>query len=119
MTKIATDDLFRSLIEIRDAFEEMPLPMAIMLLAVERWPGSSSSELGRLVNAPKRHYFRQLQRLGKGDHTGPGLNLVAAIVHPDGRANAIYLTRAGEKVLARLRAAGRCRSEDTDGDGTN
>lgn len=107
MTKIATDDLFRSLIEIRDAFDEMPLPLAIMLLAVARKPGSSATELGQLVNAPKRHYFRHLQRLGSGDHMGPGLNLIAALAHPDGRANAIYLTKAGERMIARLKGVGR------------
>jgi hypothetical protein len=103
MPKIATDDLLRSLIEIREAFDEMPLPLATMLLAVSHAQGRSPGEIGKAAGAPRRLYYRQLQRLGSGDFTGPGLNLVAALPHPDGRSNAIYLTRAGQRMVERIR----------------
>ncbi|WP_428029534.1 hypothetical protein [Ancylobacter sp.] len=105
MPKIATDDLLRSLIQIRETFSEMPLPLAIMLLTVAEREGATSSEIGRRVGVG-RQYFRQLQRLGSGDYTGPGLNLVAALPHEDGRAVAIHLTKAGRRVLEHIEGGG-------------
>lgn len=101
MPKIATDDLLRSLLQIRETFPEMPLPMAIMLLTVAEQEGATASEIGRLVGIGRQH-FRQLQRLGSGDYTGPGLNLVAALPHEDGRAVRLYLTKAGRRVVELL-----------------
>ena len=103
MPKIATNDLLGSLFQIRNTFPEMPLPLAIMLLTVAEHEGATASEIGKLVGVGRQH-FRQLLRLGKGDFTGPGLNLVAHLPHEDGRAARIYLTKAGRRVVAELRA---------------
>jgi len=103
MQKIATDDLLRTLIDIRDSIEEAPLQLAILLLAVSRRQGCSAVELGRATGYNNRIFFTHLQRLGIGDHTGPGLNLIAALPHPDGRAQAHYLTKAGERLVEKLK----------------
>lgn len=103
MPKIATNDLLKSLFQIRDTFPEMPLPLAIMLLTVAEHEGATASEIGKLVGVGRQH-FRQLLRLGKGDFKGPGLNLVAHLPHEDGRSARIYLTKAGRRVVAELRA---------------
>lgn len=102
MSSARIDCLIDSLIVIRGAFDEMALPMATILLAAARRPGSTSTELGRAVGARPTCYYRHLLRLGDGDHRGGGMRFVEILPHADGRANSVYLTPAGENVVKRI-----------------
>lgn len=111
MSKIATDDLLRTLILIRDIFPEAPLPLAIVLLAVLENEGASQKEIGKRIGGPRR-FYRHLQRIGGGDFEASGLNLIAALPHEDGRAASLYLTKAGHRLVDRLRAEGLWRADE-------
>jgi DNA-binding MarR family transcriptional regulator len=87
------------LLTINEMFDESPLNMALVLLAVAHRPGSTSAEVAVLMRVSKTTLSRYVHLLGAGSAPERGLGLVAMTAHRDGRASALFLTRKGAKAV--------------------
>ena len=98
MRNLEANEVLEILLSCRQSFSNAALPSAITLLIVSGRPGITATELGALGRTKSTSFYRHVKQL----KSASGRLLLRLRPHTDGRANAIYLSRAGQEIVSEL-----------------